>query len=261
MTSPQFCKVDSKDAILTVTINRPELRNALHPPASKELAEIFKEFQADKKHRVAIITGVGDEAFCSRNDVKFSATASLAEMVLPREGFGGLTAFFGRTKPVIAAINGLAMGGGFEMALAADMIIASNSAQFALPEPKIGLAALGGGIHRLARQIPYKKAVEILLTGGKVSAEEGERLGFVNQVTEPNELLGQAVDMANRIIACSPISIDVTMTALNQGETCQTMLETMKSDYGLVKRIYTSPDFKEGVTAFAQKRKPVWKAL
>ena len=145
MTSPQFCKVDSKDAILTVTINRPELRNALHPPASKELAEIFKEFQADKKHRVAIITGVGDEAFCSGNDVKFSATASLAEMVLPREGFGGLTAFFGRTKPVIAAINGLAMGGGFEMALAADMIIASNSAQFALPEPKIGLAALGGG--------------------------------------------------------------------------------------------------------------------
>lgn len=261
MTSPQFCKVDSKDAILTVTINRPELRNALHPPASKELAEVFKEFQADKKHRVAIITGVGDEAFCSGNDVKFSATASLAEMALPREGFGGLTAFFGRTKPVIAAINGLAMGGGFEMALAADMIIASNSAQFALPEPKIGLAALGGGIHRLARQIPYKKAVEILLTGRKVSAEEGERLGFVNQVTEPLELLEQAVEMANRIIACSPISIDVTMTALNQGEACQTMLETMKSDYGLVKRIYTSPDFKEGVSAFAQKRKPVWKAL
>lgn len=259
MTEPQFCSVESKDSILFITINRPELRNALHPPASKELAEIFKAFQADKLHRVAIITGEGNEAFCSGNDVKFSSTASLAEMTLPREGFGGLTAFFDRTKPVIAAVNGMAMGGGFEIALAADIIIASNNAFFALPEPKIGLAAIGGGIHRLSRQIPYKKAVEMLLTGRKVGAEEGEKLGFVNTVVDLNELMSKSIEMANRIIACSPVSIDVTMTALYQGQKCQTLLETMKSDYGLVKRIYTSPDFKEGISAFAEKRKPIWK--
>ena len=258
MTESTFCTLQPIDSILLITINRPQLRNALHPPASRELADIFKDFQNNKNYRVAIITGSGGEAFCAGNDVKFSANATLEEMALPREGFGGLTAFFDRTKPVIAAVNGMAFGGGFEIALSADLIIASQSATFALPEPKIGLAALGGGIHRLSRQIPYKKAVEILLTGKKVTAVEGERLGFVNSVVSPNQLIDKSIEMARQIINCSPVAIDVTMTALYQGQQCQTLLDTMKSDYRLAKRIYNSKDFKEGLKAFAEKRKPQW---
>ncbi len=254
----QYCSVETQGSVLIITINRPTLHNALHPPANRELAALFSDFQVDKSLRVAIITGGGDHAFCAGNDVKFSATASLEEMKLPEQGFGGLTSFFERSKPVIAAVNGFAYGGGFEIALAADLIIASENAKFALPEPKIGLAALGGGIHRLSRQIPYKKAVEMLITGKSVSAEEGLELGFVNQVCNPEDLMECSLAMASRIEACSPVSIDVTMSALAHGQDSASLVEASKNDTRLAKKLFTSKDFSEGVKAFAEKRKPVW---
>ncbi len=254
----QFCEVDVYEHVLLVTINRPKARNALHPPASHELAEVFRSFQANPDLRVAIITGKGSDAFCAGNDLKFSATASLQEMKLPDEGFGGLTSFRARSKPVIAAVNGAAYGGGFEIALAADIILASESAKFALPEVKVGMAALGGGIHRLAEQIPYKKAVEMLITGQSVDAQEGHRLGFVNQVCAPDQLLDAAMSKASQIAQCSPVSIDVTLTALQNGRDQLPQAELQKLDYSLAKKIFKSQDFIEGAKAFAEKRPPKW---
>lgn len=258
MSNYEYCQAESRSEVLLVTLNRPEVKNALHPPAHRELAEIFRDFQSNSAYRVAIITGAGDDAFSAGNDVKFSATATMEEMALPAEGFAGLTSFSDRTKPVIAAVNGFAYGGGFEIALASDLIVASATAKFALPEPKIGLAALAGGIHRLTRQIPYKKAMQMLMTGMSVSAVEGERFGFVNAVVAPEELIDASLEIAHQIAACSPVSIDITMRALKAGQQCLTPEELLDVDTKFAHQIIASHDFREGIAAFAEKRKPNW---
>src|SRR5690606_2215413 len=137
---------------------------------------VFDVFEADKSLWVAIITGAGTKAFCTGNDLKAASTGR--RMWMPRNGFGGLTARLGREKPVICAVNGYAMGGGFEIALASDLVVADSTAQFALSEVRVGLLAGAGGLQRLTRQIPYKQAMEMILTGRRVGAEEGQRLGF-----------------------------------------------------------------------------------
>ena len=175
----EFCKVDKTDHIMTVTLNRPERLNALHPPANAELGEVFDEFAGDDDMWVAIMTGEG-RGFSAGNDLRHQAEGGV-RVPTPR-GFGGLTSRFDLTKPVYAAVNGVAMGGGFEIALACDIIIASENAIFALPEPKVGLAALAGGLQRLPRQIGSKRALGMILTGRHVSAQEGYELGFVNAV-------------------------------------------------------------------------------
>src|SRR5438477_3394604 len=175
----EFCETSRDGHVLTVTINRPEVMNALHPKANAELASVWDQFAADPDLWVGIITGAGDRAFSAGNDLKHQASGGDMSG-MPPTGFGGLTSRFDLDKPVIAAVNGIAMGGGFEIALACDIIIASEQAVFALPEPRVGLAALAGGMHRLPRSIPLKHAMGMLLTGRRVSAEEGYRLGFVN---------------------------------------------------------------------------------
>ncbi len=258
MRETEFCILEIDGPILWMTINRPTSRNSVHPPASHEFAQVFRDFESNPELRVAIITGQGDDAFCAGNDVKFSAKATLEEMRLPKEGFGGISAFYDRTKPIISAVNGFAYGGGFEIALATDIIIASDTARFALPEPKIGLAALGGGIHRLSRQIPYKKAVEMILTGRNVGAREGEKLGFVNTVTTPDALLETAKETALVIAANAPTSIAISMQGLSEGGKCADLAETRKIDHKLAMEIVQSLDFREGVSAFSEKRKPNW---
>ena len=146
----EFCKVESSNHILTVTINRPERLNALHPPGNAELGEVFDDFASNDDLWVAIITGAG-RGFSAGNDLRHQAEGG--ERVPTPRGFGGLSSRWDLTKPVIAAVNGVAMGGGFEIALSCDLIIASDQALFALPEPKVGLAALAGGLQRLPRQI------------------------------------------------------------------------------------------------------------
>ncbi|MEL7284700.1 MAG: enoyl-CoA hydratase-related protein, partial [Pseudomonadota bacterium] len=143
-------------------MNRPEKMNALHPPANRDLGAVFDAFAEDKDLWVAIITGAGDRAFSAGNDLRYQAEGG--EMFPVPKGFGGLTNRYDLFKPVIAAVNGVAMGGGFEIALACDLIIASDNARFALPEPKVGLAALAGGLHRLPRQIGLKRAMGMMLT-------------------------------------------------------------------------------------------------
>ena len=169
----QYSKVETDGRLMIVTINRPEVYNACHPMANQELVEAFDEFQTNPELWVAIITGAGDKAFCAGNDLKYHAEIQAKtgkRPVHPAKGFGGLANRFDLDKPVIAAVNGIAMGGGFEIALACDIIIASDQAKFALPEPRVGLAAGAGGMQRLSRMIPLKKAMGMMLTGKRMSA-------------------------------------------------------------------------------------------
>jgi enoyl-CoA hydratase/carnithine racemase len=183
----KYSKLEKEGKLWIITLNRPEKMNALHSPAHFELEEIFNNFSSDDDAWVAIITGIGDRAFCAGNDLRYQAEGGKLER--NPMGFAGLTSRFDLNKPLIAAVNGVAMGGGFEIALACDLIIASESARFALPEPKVGLAALAGGMHRLPRQIGMKRAMGMMLTGRTVGAIEGLDLGFVNEITKPEELM------------------------------------------------------------------------
>jgi enoyl-CoA hydratase/carnithine racemase len=255
---PEFCKVARDGRLLTVTIARPDVMNALHPPANFELEKVFDEFAADPELWVAIVTGEGERAFCAGNDLKFQAAGGGKVEIAPK-GFGGLTARYDLVKPVIAAVNGVAMGGGFEIALACDLIIASENATFALPEPRVGLAALAGGMHRLPRQIPLKHAMGMLLTGRRVSAREGYTLGFVNEVVPPAELMSAARRWADEILACAPLSVRASKQCAYDGLAASSIETAMQGRYDQLGAMLRSEDFVEGPRAFAQKRKPAWK--
>lgn len=254
---PEFCSVEKEGRLTVVTINRPEVMNACHPPANFELAEVFDDFVADKEQWVAIITGAGDRAFSAGNDLKYQASGG--KMGGPDAGFGGLTARFDNPKPVIAAVNGIAMGGGFEIALACDLIIAAENAVFALPEPRVGLAALAGGVHRLPREIGMKQAMGMLLTGRRVSAEEGKSLGFVTDVAPAGEALKVAKAWAGQILECAPISVRASKQAAMDGMGAPSLEAAMKGRYDQIKAMRDSADFVEGPLAFAEKRSPDWK--
>ncbi len=254
---PEFCSTSRDGHVLTVTIERPEVMNSLHPPANLELEAVFDEFVEDSDLWVAILTGAGERAFSAGNDLKFQAGGG--EVAVPKKGFAGLTDRYDNVKPLIAAVNGVAMGGGFEIALACDLIIASSKATFALPEPRVGLAALAGGMHRLPRQIGLKQAMGMLLTGRRVSAEEGERLGFVNEVVAPEDLLPAAHRWADQIIECAPLSVRATKQVAMEGLAHGSIEDAMAARYDGIGAMLRSDDFKEGPRAFAEKRKPVWK--
>ena len=258
--SLEFCKSERDGRVFLVTIDRPERMNALHWKANEELASVFDEFEADPELWVAILTGAGERAFSAGNDLKYQATEAKGEFRAgPATGFAGLTARYDRAKPVIAAVNGVAMGGGFEIALACDLIVASSTAVFALPEPRVGLAALAGGVHRLPRQIGLKQAMGMLLTGRRVSAEEGQRLGFVNEVVPPGELMAAARRWAEQILECSPLSVRATKQATMRGLRHAGVEDAMAEHYPAIADLIKSQDFIEGPLAFAQKRPPLWK--
>ncbi len=257
MSAYEFCTAEADGHLLIVTINRPEVMNALHPAANFELEKIFDGFAADPEQWVAIITGAGDRAFSAGNDLKFQASGG--KMEFPAAGFGGLTSRYDLTKPVIAAVNGIAMGGGFEIALACDLIIASDNALFALPEPRVGLAALAGGLHRLPRQIPVKQALGMILTGRRVGAAEGQTLGFVNEVVPQADLMAAAHKWAEQILECSPMSIRASKEAVYGGLSTADLSSAVHARYDAVHAMIKSEDFVEGPMAFAQKRAPNWK--
>ncbi len=254
---PEFCRVERDGRVLCVTIERPQVMNALHPPANRELTKVFDDFCADPDLWVAIITGAGDRAFSAGNDLKYQAEVG-ARLEIPEKGFAGLTSRFDNPKPLIAAVNGVAMGGGFEIALACDLIVAAESASFALPEPRVGLAALAGGIHRLPRQIGLKHAMGMLLTGRRVGAAEGQALGFVNEVVPLPELPAAARRWADRILECAPLSVRASKQAA-LGGLDRPLEEAMRGHYDLLREMVKSEDFVEGPRAFAEKRRPQWK--
>lgn len=259
MAELSHCRVERHGHIYVVTILRPEVMNALHRPANLELDQAFDDFADDPDLWVAIITGAGEKAFCAGNDLKYQAAGN--DTTQPPGGFGGLTARFGLTKPVIAAVNGIAMGGGFEIALACDLIIASENALFALPEPRVGLAATAGGLLRLSRQIPLKQAMGMILTGRRVSAQEGFALGFVNEVVGNGESLVGAMRWAEQVLEGAPMAIRAAKDLVSRGLESTNFQETYRNQraFPLMKALYGSEDAIEGPKAFAEKRRPQWK--
>ena len=197
----EFLTTEVNGHVLEVTINRPDVMNALHPPSHKEFDEVWNEFAQDDALWVGIVTGAGDRAFSAGNDLKYQASGG-DRSGMPSTGFAGLTSRFDLNKPIIAAVNGVSMGGGFEIAVACDLIIASDNARFALPEPKVGLAALAGGMQRLPRQIGMKNAMGMMLTGRHVGAEEAKELGIVNELVTQADLMNTARKWAKDIEAC-----------------------------------------------------------
>ncbi|MBW8785480.1 MAG: enoyl-CoA hydratase/isomerase family protein [Novosphingobium sp.] len=253
----EHSKVEADGHLLTVTFNRPEMRNALHADASHELGAIFDDFERNPQLRVAIVTGAGDKAFSAGADLRTKPSADRPPV--PETGFAGLVARFSRRKPVIAAVNGAAMGGGFEVALASDIIVAAEHARFGLTEPRVGLAALGGGIQRIVRELGPKRAHALLLTARQISAAEAAAMGLVAEVVPADQLMAAARRWAEEIMLCSPASIAATK-AVVQSLDGSSVEQSMRSMFTIpeVRSLLTGPDAREGPKAFAEKRTPVW---
>ena len=258
----QFIKYEKKDRIAYLTINRPEVSNALHPPASTELYDAWMDFKNDPDVWVAIINGVGDKAFCSGNDLKYTANvmggrSGLGTMWHSKGGFGGLCLVTDIYKPIIAAVHGYALGGGMELALACDIIVASEDAKLGLMEPRRGRGA-STGVPRLASQVPLKVAMGMLLTARPFSAQDCLRYGLVNEVVPRDQLMAAANRWAEEILECAPLSVQgAKQTAM---ESLHAPLDAaIRAAYPLMEIARSSEDNIEGAVAFQEKRKPVWK--
>ncbi|WP_243711271.1 crotonase/enoyl-CoA hydratase family protein [Actinomadura sp. KC216] len=239
--------------VLVITINRPEARNALNGAAGHGIAAAVDELDSRKDLTVGILTGAGG-TFCSGMDLK--AFLAGETPVVEGRGMAGITER-APAKPLIAAIEGYALAGGCELALACDMIVSARDAQFGLPEPKRGLVAAGGGLLRLPRRIPFHIAMEIALTGDKYPAERMAELGFVNRLTEPGGALAAAKELARRIAENAPLALMATKkVVLESGD--WTSAEMWQKQQDITLPVFTSKDAQEGPAAFAEKRKPNW---
>lgn len=258
----EFIVYEKSDRIARLTINRPEVMNALHPPANAEMRSAFEDFRDDEDAWVLILTGAGDRAFSAGNDLKATAARSREPGAAsgPPVPLGGITADFECDKPLIAAVNGFAMGGGFELALACDIIVAAEQATFALPEPRVGLVAAASGMHRLPQHVPLKIAMGMMLTGRRIDAQEAFRIGLVNEVVPLPGLMAAAERWAGEILECAPLSVRVSKASAIAGLQ-MSVDEAMRQDResGRIARVFGSEDFVEGPRAFTEKRKPVWK--
>jgi enoyl-CoA hydratase/carnithine racemase len=254
----QFATYEKKGRIAVVTMNRPERMNALHPPANAELHEIWNDFEHSTDLWVGILTGAGDKAFSAGNDLRYTAEHGMENVRMPDSGFGGITSRTTCWKPIIAAVNGYALGGGFEMALACDIIVAADHARVGLPEARVGLMPGAGGVHRLPRMIPQKIAMGHILTARHMTAQEAHRWGVVNEVVPLGELMPATMRWANEILECSPLSVRACKQAalMGQGHALDIALNMSYSETERMKR---SEDTVEGPRAFAEKRKPNWK--
>jgi acetyl-CoA C-acetyltransferase len=253
----EFIKVRRDGHLLEITINRPDARNCLHPPAHEELDSVFDAFFSDRELWVAIITGEGTKAFCAGNDLVYSASGK--PMYIPLNGFAGLTSRRDMHKPVIAAVNGFAMGGGFEIALACHLVVADESAKFALSEVKVGLFAGAGGLVRLPRSIPQKVANDLILTGRRIGAQEARDLGIVSRVAPEGEALAAARELAAEILDGSPTSVRLSLKVMAQTQGIADTVDAVTAPSDAVDELMTSADAIEGMMAFALKRRPEWK--
>jgi acetyl-CoA C-acetyltransferase len=243
--------------LLEVTINRPEARNSLHPMANDELDQVFDAYFADADLWVAILTGAGEKAFSAGNDLVYSASGK--PMWVPKNGFAGLTSRPAMTKPVIAAVNGFAMGGGCEIALACHLVVADVTAQFALSEVRVGLVAGAGGLIRLPRTVPPKAATEMILTGRRITAAEALAYGLVNRVVPAGTALEGARALAAEILAGSPTSVRISLRIMEETRGIPDVVDAVNHPSSALDDLLASEDAIEGVTAFAAKRRPQWR--
>ncbi len=241
-----------EDGVLVVTINRPEAKNAMTKAAAEAMSDAFDRLEAEAALRCAVVTGAGG-TFCSGMDLKGFLKGEIP--VAGERGFGALTGWT-PSKPVIAAVDGFALAGGMELALACDMIVASKGAKFGIPEAKRGLAAAGGGMVALPRLLPRPLAMEMALTGDPLTAERAYELGLINALTDGPALAG-ALELAKRVAACGPLAVAASKAVIRDSWLWPTgEINTLQTPY--VAHVFTSEDAREGATAFAQKRKPEW---
>jgi|TARA_B110000483_G_scaffold55573_1_gene69468 enoyl-CoA hydratase/carnithine racemase len=256
---PYECiEVTKNNHVTSVLLNRPDAMNAITPEMHHELQAAFDDFASDSDQFVAVIRGAGERAFCAGSDLKNIAAGGFK--AYPKSGYAGLIERFDLNKPLIAAVDGFALGGGFEVALACDIIIASNRSSFGLPEPLVGAVALGGGVHRLARQIGLKQAMGMVLTADSVSAEEGFRMGFVTQIVEPDALDATVIEVCEKILRCAPLSVaaskEAILVGLGEPDIATAICE--QENYPAFYKWRRAEDTVEGPKAFAQKRAPNW---
>lgn len=258
-TAFDYTLVEKKNHITWITINRPDARNALNSRCHTELRAAFEKFRDDEDAWVAVLTGAGDKAFCAGADLK-EAARNFASGNKPDRGgppFGGITANWECWKPIIAAVNGFALGGGTELALACDLVVAADSARFGLPEPRRGIVAGAGGLIRMPRQLPLKLAMELILTGSDISAAEAYRLGLVNLIVPLAGLREAAEEVAEKITECSPASLRrskrIALSYLHLP-----VDEALARQADVLSELTGSPDALEGTRAFAEKRPPRW---
>lgn len=248
--------------VLVITINRPEARNAINGAVSIALGDALEEAQHDPQVRAVVVTGAGDKSFCAGADLK--AIARRENIYHPDHGDWGFAGYVHHfiDKPTIAAVNGTALGGGTEIALASDLVVAAESAQFGLPEVKRGLIAGAGGVFRIVQQLPRKVGLELLLTGDPISAADAARWGLINQVVPDGTVLEAALALAERITVNAPLSVQASKRIAWGAD--DRLIADEEPGWARTTREFATllrtEDAKEGPRAFAEKREPVWKA-
>lgn len=248
---------EKRGNLFIITINRPEAKNAFNSEASLQMSQAMDEFENDKNLFVAIITGAGG-TFSAGADLKEAAKTKGKRPSTPRGGFG----IFAKppSKPVIAAVEGYAVAGGMELCLACDLIVAADNARMGLPEVKHNLVAIGGGLFRLPKRMPYHLVMEIALTADMLPAELFHRYGVVNRLTEPGKALETAIELAEKIIQNGPTALVATKEIIRHSFEWNEE-EAWKNQLTYAETAFKSEDRKEGLLAFAEKRKPVWKGM
>lgn len=252
--------VERNGNILEVTLNRPKA-NAIDAATSRQMGDIFATFRDDPALRCAILTATGEKFFCPGWDLKAAAEGEAANSDYGVGGFGGLQELPNLNKPVIAAVNGLAFGGGFELMISADIIIAAEHATFALPEINSGVIADAATL-KLPKRIPYHIALDMLFTGRVLDAEEGARWGFINEIVPADQLMARAREKARLLAAGPPLVFAAIKEVLRESENLtfhDALAKMNREEFPTIATLYHSQDQLEGARAFAEKRAPVWK--
>jgi enoyl-CoA hydratase len=247
---------EQRGPFAVVTINRPEARNAVNGAVAQGIEEAIDRIEADDGIWVGILTGE-PPVFCAGADLKEINAGNAANLQTKRGGFGGIVQRE-RTKPIIAAVDGPALAGGTEIVVSCDLVVASTTATFGIPEVKRSLVAAGGGLFRLGRKIPLNIAMELALTGDPITAEVAHHHGLVNRLVEPGEALDAAIGLAERICANAPVAVRESRRVVIEATNAPDDVGWKMSLDGMAAAM-SSEDFGEGVTAFIEKRPPVWK--